>query len=161
VGSWSSTAGIFGTGYGREVFGGGEGGAKTCKTAREFLAKPGFGISAENEVIAGFGNRYTALLTTEELRSGQQDILQRAIPELGECAQSSGASSFAAWCFPEGFGLPFPCAAHMLPAQHAIVWATQAAANIGAPSKSTVIRHTQAPTILPRAKGKWRSVSMR
>jgi hypothetical protein len=144
--------------YSRDVFGGGEGGARTCKTAREFIANPGLGISANSGVIAGFGNTYT-VLTTEELWSGQQDILQ-AIPKPRECAHSTGASSFAAWRFPEEFVFPFPCVAHMLPVQQAIPCTTHADANIGAHKRSTAIRHTQAPAILPGAKGKWGNVSM-
>jgi len=115
----------------------------------------GFTIAAGSDTFAGSGNTYTALLTTEELCSWQQDILQAAIPPLCECSQSIGASSFAASLFPEEFVFPCPWAAHMFPVQHAIPRACHAVAHIGAHSIITAIRHTHAPAVFPGAIGAW------
>jgi hypothetical protein len=155
AGRWDpvTVIGLPWTNYRRELLGGGEGGANTCKTSSYCTETVVLIVSAGAEIAAGAGNTYTPLLTRDAPCWWQQDMLHAANPALRECSHS--ISFFVASLFSVEFVFPCPCAAHMFPAQHPIPRAIHADAHIGVHSSNTAIRHTQAPTVLPGAIGAW------
>jgi|SRR5271165_750847 len=68
------------TDYRREVLGGGEGGANTCKTSSHFAATLEFSVAAGSEIATGSGKTYSVPVIKEAPCSWQQDIAQAAIP---------------------------------------------------------------------------------
>ncbi len=135
--------------YRRELLGGGEGGANTCKTSSCFAATAKLMVSAGAAISTGCDNTYTPLFTTTDASSSwQQDMLQAAMPVARECSHSAPV-------FAGEFVFACPCAAHIFPAQHAIPCSIHADAHIGVHNSNTAIRHTHAPTVLPGAIGAW------
>ncbi len=139
--------------YRRELLGGGEGGANTCKTSSCFKATVEFTVSGGAEISTGSGNTYTLLLTRDAPSLWQQDMLHATIPALRGCSHS--ISFFVASLFPGELVFPCPCTGHIFPAQHAVPRAIHADAHIGVHNSNTAIRHTHAPTVLTGAIGAW------
>ena len=135
------------------LLGGGEGGSNKCGVITACTCSRARLASAGAETFTGSGNTKITAVTIDDPCSWQHFMSHACIPAWFPWPQSIGADSCVTLEFPdECCAIACPCAAHILPSQHAIPLSCQVVAQSGVHSSATATRQTHAP-IFPGAIG--------